>query len=171
VITVSVQEWRLKMVAWYSIDVGPKVAKDCPHNIVSGYLAPLYSCMAGLGFSKQQRLLKAREFQRVFDQSSLKASTRTILLLAAANPLGHPRIGFIIAKKQVRLAVQRNRIKRVIRESFRTLNNPTLSYDVIILVRKELEKLSNQEIRLEFERQWHKLARQENATKAAASHA
>lgn len=127
--------------------------------------------MAVYGFSKQQRLLKAREFQRVFDQSRLKASTRAILLLAAANPLGRPRIGFIIAKKQVRLAVQRNRIKRIIRESFRNQNNLTLNYDIIVLVRKELANLSNQDIRTEFERQLFKLVRQDNALKVTDSHA
>ena len=137
-----------------------KAEKDCPHNIVSGLFDTIPSCMAGFGFSKQQRLLKARDFQRVFDQSSLKTSTRAILLLAATNHLGHPRIGFIIAKKQVRLAVQRNRIKRVIRECFRAQSDATFSYDVIILVRKELESLNNQEIRVEFESQWNKLMRQ-----------
>ncbi|MCF7982303.1 MAG: ribonuclease P protein component [Pseudomonadales bacterium] len=148
-----------------------KAANDCPHNSVSGLFTTIHFCMAVYGFSKQQRLLKAREFQRVFDQSRLKASTRAILLLAAANPLGRPRIGFIIAKKQVRLAVQRNRIKRIIRESFRNQNNLTLNYDIIVLVRKELANLSNQDIRTEFERQLFKLVRQDNALKVTDSHA
>lgn len=127
--------------------------------------------MAGFGFSKQQRLLKARDFQRVFDQTSLKASTRSLLLLAARNQLEHPRIGFIIAKKQVRLAVQRNRIKRIIRESFRTHAMHLFPYDVIILVRRGLEQQTNREIRATFERTWQKLSHQAQAGVAKQSNA
>lgn len=123
--------------------------------------------MAGFGFSKRQRLLKARDFQRVFDQSSVKASTPAILLLAAANELGQPRIGFIIAKKQVRLAVQRNRIKRIVREAFRTQDCPAFGFDVIVLVRKGLEQRSNEEIRAEFERVWRKLTQRADTTREA----
>jgi len=113
--------------------------------------------MTGFGFSKQQRLLTAREFQRVFDQLGLKCSSKRISLLAASNLLGYPRIGFIIPKKQIRLAVQRNRIKRVIRESFRQLDTHGFSYDVIVLVRKGLDEQQNSDITAQFEYLWAKL--------------
>lgn len=125
--------------------------------------------MAEFGFTKQQRLLKASEFQRVFDQSALKASAGPIFLLAASNQLEHPRIGFIIAKKQVRLAVQRNRIKRIVRETFRTQSHSDFNYDVIVMARKGLDQKSSREIRKEFERMWQKLIRLANKNNSATN--
>lgn len=119
--------------------------------------------MVRFGFTKQKRLLKARDFQRVFDRSSAKVSSRVMLLIAAPNDLSQPRIGFIIAKKQVRLAVKRNRIKRVIRETFRHLDSEDFSYDVILLARKGVDQQSNRKIRSEFEHLWQKLKKRANS--------
>ena len=121
--------------------------------------------MVRLGFPKHKRLLKARDFQRVFDRSSAKASSRVMLLIAAPNGLNQPRIGFIIAKKQVRLAVQRNRIKRVIRETFRTFDSGDFSYDVILLARKGVDQQSSRKIRIEFENLWQKLMQRTRGNK------
>jgi len=110
-------------------------------------------------FTRQQRLLSAAEFQAVFKQVNAKASCRTLSLLATRNALGHPRIGFIIAKKQVRTAVERNRIKRIIREYFRTQAHSLPACDLVILVRKGFDKLSNQEIRSTFSDQANRLGR------------
>jgi len=71
------------------------------------------------GFDKSLRLLNAGDYQAVFDQSRLKVSTAELLFLANANGLDHPRLGLVVAKKNVRLAAQRNRLKRIVRESFR----------------------------------------------------
>lgn len=114
-------------------------------------------------FSREQRLLNAGDFQRVFDNSKIKASTRELLILGAANSLDHSRIGFIIAKKNIRTAVHRNRIRRIIREYFRVhcheLNaqNPV---DLVILARKGFDQRSNSEISSIFSSLWDKLVRQ-----------
>ena len=77
---------------------------------------------ADASFSKAKRLLTARDYSRVFDGTEARASHKHLLLLARRNinGPGH-RLGLVIAKKNVRLAVERNRIKRVTREFFRTL--------------------------------------------------
>lgn len=116
--------------------------------------------MTTFGFSKQQRLLKPAEFQRVFDQASLKASTRNLLLLAAPNKLQQARIGFVLSKKQVRLAVQRNRIKRIIREYFRLHYEEISPIDVIVLARKGFDRLGNDDINTSFDLLCRKLIRQ-----------
>lgn len=127
--------------------------------------------MTRLAFTKQRRLLKAHEFRRVFDQSCIKASSRALLILGASNQLTHSRIGFIIAKKQVRSAVERNRIKRVIRESFRLLDSSSFQFDLVVLVRKEMALRSNSEIKQEFERLWFKLNRHKSSQKEGVSNA
>ena len=123
--------------------------------------------MTEFGFSKQKRLLKPAEFQRVFAQANLKASTRNLLLLAAPNNLKHARVGFTISKKQVRLAVQRNRIKRIIREYFRLHCDEMPSIDIIVLAKKGFDGLSNDDIYNGFGSLWLKLIDQAQTKRGA----
>ena len=123
--------------------------------------------MADQTFGKQQRLLTASDFQRVFDQHSLKASQGSLLLLAAANQRGLSRIGFIIAKKNIRTAVQRNRIKRLSREYFRTHSDTLSGYDIILLARRGLDQLTNQEIFIILDQQWKRLIRKHQQKKVS----
>ncbi|MEZ5523632.1 MAG: ribonuclease P protein component [Pseudomonadales bacterium] len=119
-------------------------------------------------FHRSQRLLNAGDFQQVFDNTQLKASTRELLILGAANSLGHSRIGFIIAKKNIRRAVQRNRIRRIIREYFRVHChelNAHNAVDLVIMARKGFDQLSNSEINSTFSSLWNKLVRQSDDPK------
>lgn len=119
-------------------------------------------------FSREQRLLNAGDFQRVFDNAKLKVSTREVLILGAANSLGHSRIGFIIAKKNIRTAVHRNRIRRIIREYFRLHCNELSDQnaaDLVIMARKGFDQLPNSEINSTFSSLWNKLVRQSDNPK------
>jgi len=119
--------------------------------------------MADYRFTRQQRLLNAGDFKRVFDNTKYKASTRELLVLGAANDLGHSRIGFIIAKKNIRTAVHRNRIKRIIREFFRVHSSELDTADLIIMARRGFDQRSNSEINAAFSDLWKKLVRQSSA--------
>ncbi len=63
-------------------------------------------------------MLTPSQFTFVFQQPQ-RAGTPQITILGRLNSLGHPRIGLTVAKKNVRRAHERNRIKRLTRESFR----------------------------------------------------
>jgi ribonuclease P protein component len=119
--------------------------------------------MADYRFTRQQRLLNAADFQRVFDDTKFKASTRELLILGAANDLGHARIGFIVAKKNIRTAVHRNRIKRVIRENFRIHGGELNSVDLIIMARRGFDKRTNSEISAAFSELLKKIIKQSSA--------
>ncbi|MFK8018979.1 MAG: ribonuclease P protein component [Pseudomonadales bacterium] len=104
-------------------------------------------------FTKQCRLLCAADYGPVFEQADFKVSSKTILILARHNTQGIPRLGLVISKKNVRLAVDRNRIKRLVRESFRTTTNlPTV--DIVFLARRGLAEQSNVALSREIERLW-----------------
>lgn len=109
---------------------------------------------------KSARLLSADKFQRVFAQADYRASHRYCLILARANALSRPRLGLVIAKKHVRLAVQRNRIKRLIRESFRQRQHQLPPIDAIVLARNSLDQLDNRRITTILEQLWQKLEKQ-----------
>lgn len=119
--------------------------------------------MTDCRFTREQRLLNAADFQRVFDKTKHKVSTRELLILGAANDLGHSRIGFIIAKKNIRTAVHRNRIKRIIRNFFRVHCSEFDTADLIIMARRGLDQRSNSEINRMFSDLWYKLVRQSSS--------
>lgn len=113
--------------------------------------------MPDLAFRKNSRLLKPAEFKRVFDNTALRGSTSCLLVLATPNDKAQPRLGFVIAKKQLKLAVDRNRVKRIIRESFRQNQHQLQSNDFVILARSGILKLDNQQIREMIDNQWFKM--------------
>jgi ribonuclease P protein component len=96
-------------------------------------------------FQRELRLLNARDYSRVFDKA-LKVHNKAFTLLARANDLNHPRLGLVIAKKNLKFAHQRNRIKRVLRESFRFQLSQLASYDLVILTRRDIAVLSKTDI-------------------------
>ncbi|BGI51243.1 MAG: ribonuclease P protein component [Arsenophonus endosymbiont of Ceratovacuna japonica] len=96
-------------------------------------------------FSKKLKLLTTKHFNRVFKRQ-LRISYSKIIIFGCMNKLGYPRIGFNIAKKNVKLAHERNRIKRLIREYFRLHQHELPSMDFIILVRKGIDNLNNKKI-------------------------
>jgi ribonuclease P protein component len=112
---------------------------------------------ANAPFGKNRRLLNAHDYSRVFDGPDAKASSKHLLLLAKTNDGQQPRLGLVIAKKNVRHAVQRNRIKRVAREFFRHLPASQSNLDVVLLTRRGLDQLDNAELSSILQQQWKKL--------------
>ena len=87
-----------------------------------------------LRFGRDQRLLKAVEFKFVFAKP-VKVSNKNISILSRKNGLPYSRLGLAIAKRQIRRAVDRNRLKRLIRECFRHNHESLAGLDIIALVR------------------------------------
>jgi ribonuclease P protein component len=120
--------------------------------------------VADASFGKAKRLLNARDYSPVFDSPDARASHKHLLLLAKSTQGPEHRLGLVIAKKNVRLAVQRNRIKRLSREFFRSLPNSDLSMDVVLLARRGMGDLDNSELSSILQQQWQKLVRHQAKT-------
>jgi ribonuclease P protein component len=108
------------------------------------------------GFSPQLRLKKAAEFKQVFTNPA-KSTDRYFTLLAILNPFDHPRVGLAIAKKIIRKAVDRNEIKRTVRESFRLQQHRLGGMDIVVLARKEALHANPDDLRKSLEKHWFKL--------------
>lgn len=115
--------------------------------------------MVSRGFGREKRLLTPRQFKAVFDSPSGKAPGKNVLLLARNNELDHPRLGLVIGKKSVKLSVERNRLKRQIRESFRANQETLVGWDIVVVARKGLGDLENAELAQQFGKLWKRLAR------------
>ncbi|MGB0733995.1 MAG: ribonuclease P protein component [Pontibacterium sp.] len=113
--------------------------------------------MTKFKYPREVRLLTGGEFQHVFDNATLKVPDQHILLLARPSNHDHPRIGFVIAKKNVRLAVQRNRVRRIIRESFRLNQHNIPPVDIVILARRGLADVESEDLHKLIKRCWSRL--------------
>ena len=96
-------------------------------------------------FNKKQRLLSASDYKEVFDHNNVKISNSSLLILAKPSSGDHSRLGLVIAKKNIPTAVQRNRVKRVVRETFRH-QEFTVAMDIVFLARNRANQLSTQQL-------------------------
>lgn len=119
--------------------------------------------MASQAFPKAHRLLTSDDFQSVFADAPFRASHKYFLILARPNQHDAARLGLIIAKKHIRLATERNRMKRLIRETFRRQPPNLTGIDVIVLARKGMNDLGNQELIDQLDKQWLRIARKAQA--------
>lgn len=76
-------------------------------------------------------------------------------MLHKANTLGHARLGLALSKKIIPKAHQRNRLKRLLRESFRTHALPAV--DIIFLARQGVAEVENNVITTRLDLAWNKL--------------
>jgi ribonuclease P protein component len=114
--------------------------------------------MKVLGFPKSSRLLTPRDYARVFDDVQIRVPHRNFLILATSNSENHARIGLVFSKKNLKLAVQRNRIKRRIRETFRLYPElPPL--DIVVLGRRGLADIDNPALNAMMDDLWSRLKR------------
>lgn len=113
----------------------------------------------GYRFSRTHRLLRPAEFKAVFDSTAFKVGEQHFVLLLRPNGLDHPRLGLVIAKKKVRLAVDRNRLKRRIRDSFRRHQQDLPAVDIIFMARQELADVEPAVFAAVLEKAWKRTAR------------
>lgn len=85
-------------------------------------------------FPRTMRLTHDREFQHVFD-GQVRHAAGPVVVYGRPNGLGCSRLGLTVSRR-VGGAVLRNRIKRLLRESFRLDRHRwPASYDLVIVVR------------------------------------
>lgn len=120
-------------------------------------------------FSRNKRLLIPSQFKAVFDSPSGKIPGKNVLLLARENGLDHPRIGMVIGKKSVKLSVERNRLKRLIRESFRLHQEFLGGWDIVVVARKGMSDSDNVETSRQFSKFWKRLARSQKTGQQPAT--
>ncbi len=112
--------------------------------------------LAVFRLTKQAKLVKTDDFSSVFSLRKRIAS-QYLVLRYAPNTLGMPRLGLIVAKKTAKLAVQRNYMRRVLRELFRLNQHNLPAIDLVIQVQKTFEKPGYMQIKQEFEYLMQKL--------------
>ncbi len=108
--------------------------------------------------SKQAKIVKTDDFSSVFNLRKRIAS-QYLVMRYRVNALGAPRLGLIVSKKTAKLAVQRNYMKRVLRELFRLNQHHLPNVDLVVQAQKTFEKPDFMQVKQEFELLMQKLAK------------
>jgi ribonuclease P protein component len=96
-------------------------------------------------FSKKQRLAGNKQFEAVLARK-VRVANGLLVLYAAENDCGYPRLGVSVGKS-CGGAVERNRLKRLLREAFRQSQDRIApGFDYLLMISPQLSKKLNKSI-------------------------
>ena len=147
---VSVPAWQPKMAVASSMPAVSRAGPSCLSD-------PLPLCPGTKRFPRRVRLTEAEDYQHVFKGCGFRLNNSWMTVLANPNQQPYPRLGLAISRKVARSAVARNRIKRVIRESFRHWQTRLGPLDIVILGRGDVSARTTRELDTALEKLWLKL--------------
>lgn len=107
-------------------------------------------------FPRENRVVDKRDYARVFNEAE-RIVAGSLVLLYCSNSLARCRLGLAISKKHVAQAVQRNRIKRLIREFFRHRKTQCAGLDLVFVSRPSLGKTDAPSLLRNLDELWRKL--------------
>ena len=115
--------------------------------------------MSLYSFSPSVRIRCAADYKCVFDGALFKVHQPHFLFLAKVSEQPRSRLGIVVAKKKVRRAHERNRIKRLARESFRLHQQNIELLDIVVMPKMGIDTISNAELHQQLQFAWQKLQR------------
>jgi len=107
--------------------------------------------MSDARFPPSARVLTSAEFERIFKHGKRTASPLMALHVLAETE-GVARLGLVVSRKVDKRAVGRNRIKRVVRESFRQMRSQLQPGGYVLLARAGAKQADNAQLRQTLER-------------------
>jgi ribonuclease P protein component len=122
---------------------------------------------AAARFPRSRRLLTRADFKRILGQPGRSADAW--FAVAAKRPAADDthragaRLGLAISRKALSRAVDRNRVKRIVREAFRQTVWPC-SVDIVVIARAGLRRSANAQVRRSIEEHFQIICRRLCAT-------
>jgi ribonuclease P protein component len=109
-------------------------------------------------FPPPRRLHHKREFDSVYRQGK-RVSGSHFLVIAIANNNEGARLGLSVSAKSVGNSVNRNRVKRIIRDSFRNAQTLLPPIDIVVNSKPAAKAATNEVLRQSLEQHWTDIAR------------
>jgi ribonuclease P protein component len=113
--------------------------------------------MADRCLPRHARLLRRADFVALRG-ASVRCATACFVAEYCPNPTGGARLGIAVSRRVSKLAVERNRLRRLIRESFRHHRSAIPALDVLIVARLRAAQEPNAALRAELATLWRRLA-------------
>ena len=110
---------------------------------------------------RRSRLAGTREFSNVF-QDAVVSADASFKVLARNTGRSHSRLGMAVSRQVDKRAVERNRLKRIIRESFRLhylSDNRQTPVDIVVLPRRQAVSVCNKRLFAQLVRHWDRIDR------------
>lgn len=112
--------------------------------------------MRAAGLPRESRIRRASDFAAMRDASG-RLGGRCFSVRYRANELGHARLGLAISKRVSKRAVDRNRIKRLVRESFRRVRHDLPPVDLLLMAREQAVDLPGHALLAELDTLWKRI--------------
>jgi ribonuclease P protein component len=109
-------------------------------------------------FTAAQRLHNKAAFDRVY-RNSRRLGDAMFAVFVCDTGCDKPRLGLSTAARIVGNSVRRNRIKRLVRESFREHQHELPNVDIVVNARAGVCTADNPSIRRSLERHWQAIGR------------
>jgi ribonuclease P protein component len=109
-------------------------------------------------FPRASRLTAKRAFDRVF-RHGRRSADPAFTVLATNNDGDAARLGLAVSKRTARHATRRNRLKRIIRESFRQADPALPAIDIVVISKASADATPADALRASLDRHWRRIAR------------
>ncbi|MGO4702579.1 ribonuclease P protein component [Dyella sp. 2RAB6] len=113
------------------------------------------------GLPREARIRRAGDFAAMRNASG-RLGGRCFSVRYRDNGLGQARLGLAISKRVSKRAVERNRIKRLLRESFRRIRAQLPAVDLLVMARDHANGLPGPELLADIDHLWKKLVSQKS---------
>ncbi|MGH8149058.1 MAG: ribonuclease P protein component [Steroidobacteraceae bacterium] len=122
-------------------------------------MLPRGASLERLRLSPQRRLRRKSEYEAVYARGR-RFGDAYFAVVARANGTGAARLGLAVATRAAGNSVERNRVRRVIRETFRLRQHGLPAMDLVVSARGAVARAKNAVLRESLNTLWDRVTEQ-----------
>lgn len=128
-----------------------------PKGVTASARNPVAQGARAATFPREARLLRGSDYRRILGNRTARFRGHQIEVRYTPSPAGCARLGMTVPRRALRRAVDRNRFKRIVRESFRHQRAELPTVDVLVRPARGVHRLDPEAVREELTRAWARI--------------